>query len=220
VLKKLINKLKNMNRDANSFDPSKFYDPIAMQTDWTPVKAGGSSFQSHKLVVTDSNRVEFRATIGAKAFYLIFLFAGIVVFLGFVAARLSAGNFAFDIGTIIPLLVGLVFAFIGGSMLYFGTAPVVFDKPKGYFWKGRKSPDEVIDISSIKNFTELSKIHALQLISEYCRTNKNSFYSYELNLVLENADRINVVDHGNKNNLMEDAQSLSRFLGKLLWDAT
>ena len=99
MLRKLINKLKNMNRDANPFDPSKFNDPIAMQTDWTPVKSGGSSFQSHKLVVTDPNRVEFRATIGAKAFYLIFLFAGIAIFLGFVAARLSAGNFAFDVGT-------------------------------------------------------------------------------------------------------------------------
>jgi hypothetical protein len=50
--------------------------------------------------------------------------------------------------------------------------------------------------------------------------NKNSYYSYELNLVLDDGSRINVVDHGNLDRLRSDAQTLSRFLDKPVWDAT
>ncbi len=50
--------------------------------------------------------------------------------------------------------------------------------------------------------------------------NKSSYYSYELNLVLDDGSRINVVDHGNLDRLRGDAQTLSRFLDKPVWDAT
>ena len=50
--------------------------------------------------------------------------------------------------------------------------------------------------------------------------NKNSYYSYELNLVLEDGSRVNVVDQGNLKRLRSDAQTLSRFLDKPVWDAT
>ena len=68
-------------------------------------------------------------------------------------------------------------------------------------------------------FAKLDSIHALQLISEYCRGNKSSYYSYELNLVMEDGSRMNVVDHGNQAKLREDAQTLSTFLDKPAWDA-
>jgi hypothetical protein len=66
----------------------------------------------------------------------------------------------------------------------------------------------------------LSSIHALQLLSEFVSGSKNSYYSYELNLVLDNGSRINVVDHGNLERLRADASTLSQFLDKPVWDAT
>ena len=60
----------------------------------------------------------------------------------------------------------------------------------------------------------------MQLVSEYCRGNKSSFYSYELNLVLANGRRINVVDHGNIESLQKDARTLAAFLDIPVWDAT
>ena len=69
------------------------------------------------------------------------------------------------------------------------------------------------------HFAGLEDIHALQLISEYCRGSKRSYYSYELNLVLRNGRRINVMDHGDSEKLREDAKTLSQFLEKPLWDA-
>ncbi|RWX50781.1 hypothetical protein VU01_12641, partial [Candidatus Electrothrix marina] len=50
--------------------------------------------------------------------------------------------------------------------------------------------------------------------------NKSSYCSYEINLVLQDGSRINVVDHGKKNRIREDAHALAEFLGKPLWDAS
>ena len=41
---------------------------------------------------------------------------------------------------------------------------------------------------------------------------KSSYYSYELNLVLHDGSRINVVDQGNLKRLRSDANTLSQFL--------
>ena len=99
------------------------------------------------------------------------------------------------------------------------AAPIVFDKASGYFWKGRKFPQDVPDPRSLKNVVQIGQIHALQLLAEYVRGSKSSYYSYELNLVLEDGKRLNVVDHGNQTKLREDAKTLSQFLGKPVWDA-
>lgn len=210
MFEKLALKLQSPASKGNPFDPSRLGDPIAMQTDWTPAKSGGANFRTHKVVKANANRLEFRASMGAILFYLVFLLAGLGVLIGFSASRFSSGRFAFDMNTLMPLLIGLAFAVAGGCMLYFGTAPIVFDKRNGFFWNGRKTPDEVFDKKTLKHFAELKEIHALQLISEHCSGNKSSFYSYELNLVLEDGKRINVVDHGNQVKLREDAPGRCR----------
>jgi hypothetical protein len=214
-----MEKLQGLAAERKTFDPSSLGDPIAMQTEWTPAKGGGASFRTHNLVEIDTNRMEFKASIGARLFYLVFMLMGIVAIIIFLFAKSSSGEFSFSTDIILPMLIGLVFVIAGGCMFYFDTSPIVFDKYKGSFWKGRKAPDEVSDRKEIKYFTELENIHALQLVSEYCHGNKSSYYSYELNLILKNGSRINVVDHGNPAKLREDAQKLSVFLGKPVWDA-
>jgi len=126
MFKKLIQKIRDIADGRKTFDPSLFGDPIAMQTDWTPANSGGANFRTHKLVNVNSRRLEFRATIGAKLFFLIFLLFGVgILLLGvgmlfdFVYKFLS-GVLSFDIdtkfilslfGVLIFLLVGLIFSF-------------------------------------------------------------------------------------------------------------
>ena len=49
--------------------------------------------------------------------------------------------------------------------------------------------------------------------------NKNSYYSYELNLVCINGERINIVDHGALHAIREDASILADYLAISVWDA-
>ena len=191
-------------------EPSCFGDPLAERTRWNPLKRGGSNFRTHKLVSTQPDRMEFRITAGMLLFASIFLLVGV----GSAAGVFLSAEPLWGLG-----LFGLIFLLIGGGMLYFSSKPVVFDKRKGFFWKGRKSPDDVADLGSCKDCVRLGEIHALQIVAEQLKGDSSSHFSYELNLVLKDASRVNVVDHGSKEKIREDAAALAAFLGKPLWDA-
>ena len=201
--------------DRKVFDPSTIDDPVAMKTKWTPAKSGGASFCTHRLVRAGSDRIEFQPSAGAKFFYLVFIVVGLGVLIYFSFLGITGSSSE----VFIPISVGFIFSTVGSVMLYMGTTPVVFDKNRGFFWKSRQGPEKTTTHSSAKKSTRLKNIHALQLVSEYCRGNKSSFYSHELNLVLSNGRRINVVDHGNGEKLKGDARTLAAFLEKPIWDA-
>lgn len=203
-----------------TFDPSQLDDPIAARTEWAPARRGGASFRTRHLVEIDSHRLEFRASAVAVLFYVLFLVMGVVALVVFFAITFAFGEPSRRIFILIPLVVGAGFVCVGGGGLYFGTAPLVFDKRMGLFWRGRRTPSSALDRGSAKDCVFLEDIHALQLISEYCRGENTSYYSYELNLVLEDGKRINVVDHGDQLWLQVDAGRLSSFLNKPVWDAT
>lgn len=219
MFEKMMQKLSMMTATPVPFDPARFGDPVALQTEWTPAKRGGSSFRTHRLITAGPTRVEFRASAGAKVFYLLFFLVGLGVFAALAASWFSGAEGSFDMGLLIPLLLSLIFMAVGGYLFSTGTAPVVFDKGRGVFWKGRRGPDEAMDSRSTAGFVRLDHVHALQLVAEYI-SGKNSYYSYELNLVLADGKRVNVIDHGNLDRIQADAKALSLFLGKPLWDAT
>jgi len=219
MFEKLKQQLRMLTAVPAPFDPARFGDPLALQTQWTPAKRGGANFRTHKRAMEGPSRFEFRASIGARLFYLLFFFAGLGVFVALAVSLLSGTAGSFNMGHLIPLLLSQIFIALGAYMFYAGTAPIVFEKGRGVFWKGRKGPDEEVVNRSGGNFVRLDQVHAVQLIAEYI-SGKNSYYSYELNLILEDGKRIPVVDHGNLDGIRDDAKALALFLGKPLWDAT
>lgn len=223
MLRRLVQKLKRLTVEAVPFDPSGLGDDIALRTEWGPAKGGGASFGTHRLEQVDPYRTEFRPTRGAMAFYLLFVLVGLAVIVGFAIANMSRGlpaNWSSAVPLVVPVVFGSVFTIVGGGMLYVGAAPIVFDKRRGDYWKGRVAPYEVSTRREMKDHVKLERIHALQIISEYCRSDKSSYYSYELNLVLDDGSRMNVIDHGNQSQLRDDAHALAAFLDKPVWDAT
>ena len=217
LLSQLARKLKRLTVEAVPFDPSTFDDPVASSTEWGPAKGGGASFGTHKLVPVDSFRLEFRPALGAMVFYGIFFVAGVGLLIGSFFAFAGDGELpAFAI----LFVVGLVFSLVGGGLGYNGTAPIVFDKRRSAFWRGRTAPHEMANRASHPKHAPLDEIHALQLISELCSSDDGSYYSYELNVVLKDGRRINVVDHGKLGLLQGDAATVSEFLDVPVWDAT
>ena len=223
----MLDKLKNTIKDAienganrMTFDPTRFDDPLATQIRWTPIKSGGSNFRTHKFYSAGANQVGFKATLGAKIFSGIFaaVGTGVIVIPFYNTIQNAAPLFVLE--TLFFIVFGLIFGGVGIYMLRSYSKPIIFDKMAGYFWKGRTKPERYKSDKKIPDSVRLDDIHALQLVSEYIRGDKKNYYSYELNLVTRDGQRHNVIDHGDRSDLVIDANKLSDFLGKPVWDAT
>lgn len=218
MLKKIKAILDKASRKAPSFDPAKFNDSLAMKTEWSPLRGGGSNFRTHKLVQVDYSRVEFKSTLGAKIFSFVFMAfgAGIPGWILYDTVQ-ETGHF-FQSEMLFIALFGLIFFSVGSFMFYWFAKPVIFDRTKGMYWKGWKTPQRYLAKNSVDEGSLIGNIHALQIIPEFIRSDKSSYYSYELNLVLKDGSRMNVIDHGNAIKIQEDAKILSEFLGVPVWN--
>ena len=212
------NAINNLKKNYKPFDPATLNDDIAIKTQWTPAKRGGSNFKTHDIVKTSPYRLEIRPGKMTLLFPVIFILAGLAPAVAFL--------FLNDTGqplttTVIPIIIGIIFLGVGLAFFYFMRTPHFFDKSVGYYWKGKKESNLAHEA---KINCRLSEIHALQIISEYIRNRSNtgsgrSYHSYEINLVLKNGDRINVLDHGARNKLFQQAEELSQFLNVPVWNA-
>lgn len=122
--------------------------------------------------------------------------------------------------------VGLALALAGFIFYFLNDNKIVFDKASGMFWIGRHLPDDakepslVIndpDVSVMKNYCRLEKIHAIQVISEI---DSENYLIYENNLVLDDASRISLLKNVLGDKVKEDAAALAAFLNVPLWDAS
>jgi hypothetical protein len=160
------------------------------------------------LAETGVDRVDFRAATRAILVYcfIVLVGCGCIVF-GVAGALAEKGWPALG-----AVFAGLAFGAFGAVQLWSGTEPIVFDRTRGLFWKGRAAPRP-----DVGGCVHLKSVHALQVISEY-HGGKGSYTSYELNLVLVDGTRVNVVDHGDLARIRKDGASLAEFLGVPLWD--
>ena len=124
-LENAIDKANTVSDDRVPFDPSGLNDSVAMQAGWTPRRRKqGASFQTHKLVAVNSNRIELRVPLAIKLTYFIFLLTGIGLIIWVFYTNLLSGEFSFNQTTFAASFLGLVCAGVGGCLLYFNTAPI------------------------------------------------------------------------------------------------
>ncbi len=176
--------------------------------DWSPLVSGGSNFKTHKLVAVSPMRMEYKPGIG-------------IILLGvlFVVVGLGVSSFVFlEETSFMIFFLGLVFLAPGVFVIYSAFKPIVFDKTEGYFWKGKTAPSQVADINELKTVAKLDDIYGIQVVKEYVRSSNDgkntSYYSYEINLVLQNGQRINVIDYGHATSILQDASRLAKFINK------
>ena len=181
-------------------DLESFEDELAFKISWDPLVGGGTNFCTHRLQKTSglmNNSIEFKPTFIAYLVSISFAVIGLVTSLFY----LSSGSM--DIGALLGL------AFLGFGLWYLRQLvkqKLVFNSASRVFYKNTTSYG-------------FDNICAIQLLREYVRGNKNSYYSYELNLVCTNGERINIVDHGALHAIREDASILADYLSVPVWDA-
>ncbi|WP_055445839.1 hypothetical protein [Lacinutrix mariniflava] len=176
-----------------------------------PCFDGGANFKTHYLAKT-SRGYAFKASIGAILFTLIFIIVGISLLVGG-CYYLIINNEYFKY--LMQILVGSVFSAAGFYFLFHFFKPRVFNKNTNRFYKGFGNKDNRHSKSNIP----LNNIIALQIIGETIEDDDGHYKSFEINLVLNDASRINVVDHGNLDKIIDDAEILSEFLNIPIWHA-
>jgi len=224
MFKALLKKIQDRIAAANAPMPDPvelFGDPVAGEVVWGPCRSGGTNFRTRKLVQVDANRITFNPTLGARVFALIFMLGSLMWFMPFFLPMDSGDEFPL-VGYVACTLGGLAFLGAGIWMWIRFNKPITFDKRAGYYWRGRQSPDLVFGgRPDSQKYVPLDEIYSLQIIREYCRSggkNSRNYYSYELNLVLRDRSRVNVIDHGKYTALRRDAETLADYLDVPLWD--
>ena len=199
--------LLKMNKEQQLLNIiQQFRNPIAQKTEWTPLNRHATSFITHKLIKRSFSQMQFEATLELKIFYLFPAVFGI--FLGM----------AFSDPFNIIIFVICIILILAGILLYlFNTKPIIFDKNKGYVWQGKIEdyPYQIMKNNKIKYIT-LNQIYAIQLL----RSSVKWVVSYEINLVLKDGNRYDIIGHSNLKQIKEDAEKLSNFLQIPIWDIT
>ncbi len=188
-------------------DLSDFNDDVAWTVAWTPLVGGGTNFCTHRARRTKSltsSSLSFKTTFSAYLFSAAFLAVGPVWLISAIGQVATGGvdGGAFLMSLLFPLLFMAIGAFLIWRMR---SKECCFDQFSSQFIQG----------TTVHN---LKDVHAIQLIREYVRGNKNSYYSYELNLVCRDGSRLNVTDHGSLAAIREDAQLLGTYLNRPVWD--
>lgn len=219
----MLDKLKTFIQNASdqaTFDPSEFNDPVAEKTEWLPLKGGGTNMKSHNLKEVNQNRLEYKMSAGSQIFSSLFIIVGIAAGI-MMTSDVLFGEAPFVFSQYWPaFLFSGIFCGVGFYMLFSGSKPIVFDKMSGFFWKGKEEPNVSMREEEMKDACRLSSIHAIQILRERVHGDKKSYYSYEINLVKKNGERLNVVDYGKHQHIQSDAKRISEFLGKPVWDAS
>ena len=229
VVEKLQQLIEAAKKQATvAVDTAAFNHPLAQDTDWYPMAGGGANFQTHRLDASNPDRLVFKCTPGAYWFAGIFCFVGVLGLVIPLAIFFTQGMQEWSL-LLFAFFFGGIFFAAGSLMMYFMTIPRVFDTFYGVYYKARKKPQDQMrshhnNLSkqqSVKRKTaRLSEIKAVQVIPERVSSKNSSYYSYEINLVLDDASRINVIDHGKHEAVINDAQMLATQLGVPLWDAS
>ena len=215
----LIRKALDAAHPRLPLDPARFEDPVALRTEWTPLKRGGANFRARRLRQESIHRMAFVASPAAWAVTLAFLLSGLADLVLLPLLVLPAlTDLPPLIRTLLPLS-GLPFLGAGIWLAYVFLRPVIFDKERAWFWKGYRPPELVSGAYTPREGMPLSRVHALQILVKVVHSHQNTYTCWELNLVGRDGSRLHLVQSGQYPKLREEADRLASFLGAAVWDA-
>ncbi len=178
--------------------------PAPADLDWKPARSGGATFGTHRIVLT-GERLELHPATGSKVLVGVIASAGLLTMAG--------GTFYWqwkdDPGALVVgvmmLVTSLVLVILLSKLLFNHR---VFDRGLGLYWDTRRPQP-----------TPLASIRGVQIVAEKIQAGDSRYISEELNLVLDDGQRITVIDHANRVQLRHDAEQVAQWLGVPLWVA-
>lgn len=197
---KKLTELQNFVKSCKKDQKISKSDDILKSISWKPIKKGGYYYKNRELIKKDKDCYMYKSTRKAYIAPLMAIIIMVII--------LSMFAIFFNLSIIFPILIGSICYYI---TIKNNKKVIAFDKNIMYFYKD--SIDIIDDNRYVDiKFTQFNNIHALQILEEYVINGEKRYFSYELNLVLKNGERINVIDHSNLIKIREEAQQLKKFL--------
>ena len=225
MIKKIIEKIKELNSkkmvELENFKKD-LNDEIALKTDFTPLKRWWANFQTHKLIYDDFWNIILKSKLFFWLMFLIWFSSPLILTLinlktDFNIELLTSEN-------IINIIIWFIFFGLWLFVFYLTNNSKIFDFQNWYFYplKYKKRIWEYINTDRKKDkIIKISDIYALQIIKERVSWNKSSYNSYEINAILKDSSRINIIDHWSFINIKKDSEELSKKLWNIqVWDNT
>ena len=204
-------------------DPRYFDDPVALRTGWVPLSPGGSRHTTKLLRQIAPQVLSFQPTAFSHYQSLVHFLAllafgnALIVSLLCNELNLNRPGEWWVISALVQILVGCVVTLImlNRAVVVDGNiAEVQLGLPKLRWYKPFPWLRKLFCRS-----VPFTDIHSIQLLDEEVRPQREPmFWSYELNLVLRDGKRINLIDHRNQREICWDAGDLSRMLDVPIWD--
>lgn len=193
---------------------NKIPDEGAKAIDWTPVNAVKATFNTHKLI--ENHRLEYHPT---KKFII---FSGLFIVVGIIFTYNLYINFPdsvqkFDYENLI-ILVPILFIIAGSIFMFFGGMPIRFDKEKMVFYKGWGANKNINHVY-IDNIIAIQLLSTTQLRSDGESNGSMYYENFEINLVLNNFTRKNVISLADRKTAIKDAKTISNYLNVKFWSA-
>ena len=204
-------------------DPRYFDDPVALRTGWVPLSPGGSRHTTKLLRQIAPQVLSFQPTAFSHYQSLVH-FLALLVFGNMLIVSLLRDELNINrpdewwvISALVQILVGcgVTLVLLNRSIVVDANAAEVRLGLPRLGWLNRFPWLRKLFCRSVP-FTD---IHSIQLLDEEVRPQREPmFWSYELNLVLRDGKRINLIDHRNQREICWDAGDLSRMMDVPTWD--
>ena len=204
-------------------DPRYFDDPVALRTGWVPLSPGGSRHITNRLREIAPQVLSFQPTAYRHYQSLVHLLASLV-FGNMLIFSLLRGELNINrpdewwvISALLQILVGcgVTLILLNRSIVVDGNAAEVRLGLPRLTWLNKVPWLQTLLCRSVP----FADIHSIQLLDEEVRyPREQMFWSYELNLVLIDGKRINLIDHRDQREIRWDAGDLSRMMDVPIWD--
>ncbi|WP_425657088.1 hypothetical protein [Tenacibaculum ascidiaceicola] len=182
-------------------------DTIGQNISWSAVKGSGSNFLSERL-----RKTAFGYKITSSSYLKFVAWSFLLMGLNYVVwsyiefFEFSKEPLTFMHGGKLFFISGGPFVLIGVFLLFsFGAKAFLNSQKRKVLVDGEIIP--------------FQQVYALQVLSKFIQGNKSGgYYCYEVNLVTQNGERYNLLNHGDKEYLLSDMVKISRFLKVPVWN--
>lgn len=206
-----------MIRVLEIYNKEEIDDPVAAIVSWSPAKFATTNFKTH-IMKSYKEKIIFERSSKANSFFIVFIIVGIICMM---ASMLFANTEPESPASIGCLFTGMLFLFLGNIMRTTYAKKFTLDSAKGQYFFGKEPNNSYIDPMQTG---EIKDIYAVQVLTRPVRASSPSqrrqtirYVCYEINLVLNNGNRVHVLLDIDEFDVDCCAATLGNFLDVPIW---